>query len=42
MPKGTYKNKKLAKKNAKNYVKLTGCDGVKIESNKKNYKSLKN
>ncbi len=37
MPKGSYKNKKLAKKNAKKIMKLTGCDAVKIESNKKNY-----
>ncbi len=37
MPKGSYNNKKLAKKNAKKIMKLTGCDAVKIESNKKNY-----
>tara|TARA_B100001989_G_C24513649_1_gene451863 strand:- start:151 stop:927 length:777 start_codon:yes stop_codon:yes gene_type:complete len=36
MPKGTYKNKKDAKKNAKLLKKVTGCDAVKIESNKKN------
>ncbi len=41
MPKGTYKNKKLAKKNAKLIMKLTGCDGVKIESNKRNSNIIK-
>ena len=34
MPKGTYRNKKIAKINAKKIIKVTGCDGVKIESNK--------
>ena len=37
MPKGSYKNRELAKKNAKTIMRLTGCDAVKIESNKKNY-----
>ena len=32
MPKGSYKNKKLAKKNAKLIFKLTKCDAVKIET----------
>ena len=42
MPKGSYKNKKLAKKNAKKIMKLTGCDAVKIESNKRTIILLKN
>ena len=37
MPKGTYKNKKQAKENAKLLIKKTKCDAVKIESNKKNF-----
>ncbi len=37
MPKGSYKNKKLAKKNAKLIFKLTKCDAVKLESNNKNH-----
>ena len=37
MPKDTYKNKKKAKENAQLIMKKTGCDAVKIESNKKNY-----
>jgi 3-methyl-2-oxobutanoate hydroxymethyltransferase len=37
MPKNSYKNKKLAEKNAKLIIKKTGCDGVKIESNGKNH-----
>ena len=37
MPKGTYSNKKNAKKNARLLKKITGCDAVKIESNKKNF-----
>ena len=36
MPKGSYKIKNW-QKNAKKIMKLTGCDAVKIESNKKNY-----
>ncbi len=40
MPKGTYKNEKLAEKNAKLIIKETGCDAVKIESNKKNFKII--
>ena len=35
MPKNTYLNAKDAKKNAKLILKKTGCDAVKIESNKK-------
>ena len=38
MPKGTYKNVSDAKKNAKLILKKTNCDGVKIESNNKNFK----
>jgi len=37
MPKGSYPNKKIAKKNAKLLIKLTKCDGVKVESNNKNF-----
>ena len=36
MPKGSYSNKIIAKKNAKFIMRYTGCDAVKIESNKKN------
>ena len=32
-----YKNKKQAKENAKLLIKKTGCDAVKLESNKKNF-----
>ena len=32
---------KIAEKNAKLVMKETGCDAVKIESNKKNYKIIK-
>ena len=42
MPKGTYSNIKKAEKNAKLIIKRTGCDAVKLESNKKNYKIIKN
>ena len=41
MPKGSYKNKKIALKNAKLIMKKTGCDAVKIESNKKNFNIIK-
>ena len=41
MPKGSYKNNKLAEKNAKLIIKKTRCDAVKIENNKKNYKIIK-
>ena len=41
MPKDTYNNLKKAKKNAKLIKRYTGCDAVKIESNKKNYKIIK-
>ncbi len=41
MPKGTYSNKKKAKKNAKLIMKLTKCDAVKLESNNKNFAIIK-
>ena len=40
MPKGTYKNKKLSKK-MQNILRATKCDAVKIESNKKNFKIIR-
>ena len=40
MPKGTYGSKYISKKNAKLIMKKTGCDAVKIESNKKNFKII--
>ena len=40
MPKGTYTNKKIAKKNAKTIMKLTKCDAVKLESNNKNFEII--
>ncbi len=42
MPKGTYKNIKLAEKNARLIIKKTGCEAIKLESNTKNYKIIKN
>ena len=42
MPKGSYKNLKLALKNAKLIFKKTRCDAIKLESNKKNFKIIKN
>ena len=41
MPKGSYKNLKSAKKNAKLLMRKTNCDAVKIESNKKNFEIIK-
>tara|TARA_Y100000591_G_scaffold327587_1_gene352360 strand:+ start:5183 stop:5974 length:792 start_codon:yes stop_codon:yes gene_type:complete len=41
MPKGSYSNKKKAKKNAKLIMKLTKCDAVKLESNNKNFNIIK-
>ena len=38
MPKGSYKDKRIAEKNAKLIIRKTGCDAIKLESNKKNYK----
>ena len=40
MPIGIYNNVKSAEKNAKLIIKKTGCEAVKIESNKKNYKII--
>ena len=40
MPKGTYKNIKLAYKNSRLILKKTKCDAVKLESNKKNHKII--
>ena len=40
MPKNTYRNFKSAERNVKLVIKKTGCDAVKIESNKKNYKII--
>ncbi len=40
MPKGTYKNKRIAEKNVKFVIKKTGCDAIKLESNKKNYQII--
>tara|TARA_B100000575_G_C23113216_1_gene643240 strand:+ start:666 stop:1457 length:792 start_codon:yes stop_codon:yes gene_type:complete len=42
MPKGTYENPKMAVTNAKLIIKKTGCDAIKIESNKKNFTIIKN
>ena len=41
MPKGTYSTKNDARKNAKLIMRSTRCDAIKIESNKKNYKVIK-
>ena len=41
MPKGTYSNSILAKKNAKHIMRLTKCDAVKIESNGRNFNIIK-
>ena len=41
MPKGSYNNLKVAKKNAKIVFNKTKCDAIKIESNGKNYKIIK-
>ena len=41
MPKGTYKNFKSAKKNAKTIMKLTKCEAIKIESNSNNFNIIK-
>ncbi len=42
MPKGTYKNSNIAKRNAKKIMKVSKCDAVKIESNNKNFNIIKN
>ena len=41
MPKGSYKNPFQARKNAKLIFKKTKCDAVKIESNNKNFKIIR-
>jgi len=41
MPKGSYQNPSQAKKNAKLIFKKTNCDAVKIESNNKNFKIIR-
>ncbi len=41
MPKDSYKNPKLALKNAKLIIKETGCDAVKIENNSHNLNIVK-
>ncbi len=41
MPKGSYRNLNLAKKNAKLLIRKTKCDAIKIESNKKNFKIIR-
>ena len=41
MPKGSYNNPTQAKKNAQIIFKKTNCDAVKIESNNKNFKIIK-
>ena len=41
MPKGSYENIKIAKKNAKLLMIKTKCDAVKIEGNKKNFEIIK-
>jgi 3-methyl-2-oxobutanoate hydroxymethyltransferase len=42
MPKGSYSSLKKAEKNAKLIINSTGCDAIKLESNKKNFKIIKN
>ena len=41
MPKNTYNNLKSAKRNIKLLIDKTGCDAIKLESNKNNYKIIK-
>ena len=40
MPRNTYKNNKIALKNAKLVLKQTGCDAIKLESHKDNFKII--
>ena len=40
MPKGSYNSPRSAEKNAKKVIKMTKCDAIKIESNKKNFKII--
>ena len=41
MPKGSYSNTKVALKNARKVINKTGCDAIKLESNKKNFVIIK-
>ncbi len=41
MPKGTYNSSKQAQKNVKKVLSKTGCDAIKIESNRKNYNIIR-
>ena len=41
MPRGSYNNKRNARKNAKLIMKLTRCDAVKLESNSKNFNIIR-
>ena len=41
MPKDSYKNVKIAKKNAKLIMNKTKCDALKLESNNKNFEIIK-
>ncbi len=41
MPKGTYDNPRIAVKNAREIIRKTKCEAVKIESNSKNYNIIK-
>ena len=41
MPKGSYDNIKSAIKNAKTLIRKTGCEAIKLENNKNNYKIIK-
>tara|TARA_B100001121_G_C18657183_1_gene607010 strand:- start:36 stop:809 length:774 start_codon:yes stop_codon:yes gene_type:complete len=41
LPKGTYTDERIAKKNALKIMKKTKSDAVKLESNKKNFKIIK-
>ena len=40
MPKGSYVNEQKAEKNAKLIMNRTGCDAIKLESNKRNFKII--
>ena len=40
MPKDSYKNVKIAKKNAKLIMNKTKCDALKLESNNKNFEII--
>ena len=42
MPKDSYNNLRNAEKNAKLFIKTTGCEAVKLESNNKNFKIIEN